>query len=107
MRFFGTDPCFRMLLGRAQNMRFFGTDPCFRMGGGRKNERPLRYRDDAESAVREGLSISPWEALREQAVLGGVGFLEQIRACVRGDEQEQRGAWRLAARRPELETVNC
>jgi hypothetical protein len=55
--------------------------------------------------MREGLKQSPWEELREQVVLGGERFLEQVRGHVKGDEQEQRNAQRLTVVRPELERV--
>jgi putative transposase len=96
---------YRAYIGAEQAPSWLECQCVLGLGGGRKNERPRRYRDYAESAVREGLSKSPWEELQEQSVLGGAGFLEEIRAGVRGDEQEQRGARRLAARRPELEAV--
>ena len=75
------------------------------LGGGRKAEWVERYREYVEGAVREGLEASPWEELKEQVVLGGERFVERVRSQVAGDEREQRGARRLAGRRPGLETV--
>ena len=56
--------------------------------------------------MREGLKQSPWEELREQVVLGGERFLEQVRGHVKGDEQEQRNAQRLTVVRPELRSID-
>ena len=75
------------------------------LGGGAKAEQRRRYREYVESAVREGLEESPWEAVREQVVLGGAEFLAGLREHVHGDAQEQRGARRLAGARPTLEAV--
>ena len=76
-----------------------------RLGGGRKAERSRAYRKYVEQAAREGLESSPWEALREQVVLGGESFLAQLRQAVRGDEREQGAVRRLGAQRPRIEEV--
>lgn len=78
------------------------TGSVLRLGGRRKAEWAERYREYVESAAREGLEESPWEEVKEQAVLGGEDFLEEVRGQVAGDEREQRGARRLAGRRPGL-----
>jgi hypothetical protein len=75
------------------------------LGGGAKAEWGRRYRDYAQTAVREGLEKSLWESVREQVVLGGAEFLRGLRKHVIGDGQEQRGARRLMAERPALEAV--
>jgi REP element-mobilizing transposase RayT len=75
------------------------------MGGGRKEERQRNYREYVERAVREGLEKSPWEALQDQVVLGGVEFLQKLREHVKGNAREQRGAGRLGRMRPKLEEV--
>jgi len=75
------------------------------LGGGRKAKQRRRYREYVEEAVREGLERSPWEAVREQVVLGGAEFLAGLRRHLGGDEQEQRGARRLRAERPRIEAV--
>jgi REP element-mobilizing transposase RayT len=75
------------------------------LGGGAKAEQRRRYREYVETAAREGLEKSPWEAVREQVVLGGAQFLARLRKHVRGDTQEQRAARRLAETRPRLEAV--
>jgi hypothetical protein len=46
---------------------------------------------------------SPWESVPEQAVLGGAELLSRLRPAMSGNEQEQRGARRLLARRPSFE----
>ena len=43
--------------------------------------------------------------MREQVVLGGERFLASLRERIQGDAQEQRGARRLLAQRPELAAV--
>jgi hypothetical protein len=75
------------------------------LGGGSKGKERLRYRDYVEGFVREGLEKSPWESVREQVVLGGAEFLKQLRSHIGGNEQEQRGARRLRAERPQLGAV--
>ena len=75
------------------------------VGGGAKTEQRRRYRDCVETAAREELEQSPWEAIQEQVVLGGAEFLASLRKQIRGDSQEQRGARRLIEVRPGLEDV--
>jgi REP element-mobilizing transposase RayT len=75
------------------------------LGGGRGDEQPRLYREYVESAVREALSKSPWEELKEQAVLGGQEFLQRLRGGLKGDAREQRAAGRLATARPTLSAV--
>ncbi len=75
------------------------------LGGGRKAEQRKAYRLYVETAVREGLKRTPWEAVREQVVLGGREFLAQLRERIKGDAQEQRAARRLASERPDLAAV--
>jgi hypothetical protein len=75
------------------------------LGGGKKEEQGRRYREYAQEAVREGVERSPWEAVREQVVLGGMEFLSGLRRHLDGDEQEQRGARRLRAERPGIEAA--
>jgi len=59
------------------------------IGNGSLAERRKAYRQYVETAVREGLRESPWEALEAQMVLGTKSFLERICRGVRGDEKEQ------------------
>jgi len=75
------------------------------LGGGQKQEAARCYRQYVEAVVREGLEESPWERLTEKAVLGSREFLAKVRAHVRGDAQEQRGARRLATPRPGLAEI--
>lgn len=75
------------------------------LGGGAKAEQRRRYLEYVETALREGLEKSPWEAVQEQVVLGGAEFLAGLRKQVCGDAQEQRGARRLVQARPGLEAV--
>lgn len=75
------------------------------LGGGAGAEPRRQYREYVERAVREGLEKSPWESVRERAVLGGAEFLAGLRKHVSGNEQEQRGARRLLAMRPPWEAV--
>jgi hypothetical protein len=75
------------------------------LGGGAKAEQRRRYRDYVETAVREGLEQSPWESVREQAVLGSAEFLASLRKQIGGDEQEQRAARRLLGERPPFEAL--
>jgi putative transposase len=74
-------------------------------GGGEKGQERHCYRQYAESAIREGLASSPWEELKEQVILGGAEFMNQIRGYVSGDKLEQRGIKRLELERPKLGRV--
>ena len=96
---------YRAYVGAERSPSWLECQSVLRLGGGRNKERAQRYREYVESAVREGLKQSPWEELREQVVLGGERFLEQVCGHVKGDEQEQRNAQRLTVVRPELERV--
>jgi hypothetical protein len=96
---------YRAYVGVEPSPSWLESQSVLRLGGGRNKERAQRYREYVESAVREGLKQSPWEELRDQVVLGGERFLEQVRGHVKGDEQEQRSAQRLAVVRPDLERV--
>jgi REP-associated tyrosine transposase len=75
------------------------------MLGGRPEERRQNYRKYVENAIGEGLPESPWEQLKEKAVLGGKEFLEMLRSEVKGNAREQRGVGRLAKARPKLAQV--
>lgn len=75
------------------------------LSGGAGAEQRRWYRDYVETAAREGLEKSPWESVREQAVLGSAEFLAGLKQYVGGNEQEQRGARRLLAERPPFEAV--
>ena len=96
---------YRAYVGLAKRPEWLECDRVLGLGGGRKEERQQKYREYVESAVREGLEKSPWEALEDQVVLGGQEFLQKLRAHVTGNAREQRGAKRLGQARPKLEEV--
>jgi putative transposase len=96
---------YRCYLGLEPALAWLECQTVLGLGGGRETERRRRYREYVETAVREGLAKSPWESVREQAVLGGAEFLARLRPAVRGNEQEQRGARRLLAQRPSFDEV--
>jgi len=96
---------YRAYAGLAKKPEWLTCDVILGMLGGKAQERRKNYREYVEKAVREGVPESPWEHLKEQVVLGGKGFLEQLREHVKGDAREQRGAARLAIARPSLEEV--
>jgi hypothetical protein len=96
---------YRFYIGLGQAPVWLECQRVLTLGGGAKGERGRRYREYVESAAREGLEKSPWEAVQEQVVLGGAEFLAELREHVRGDAQEQRGARRLVEARPPLEAV--
>ena len=77
-------------------------DAILELGGGPKQKQRRNYRDYVEGAVREGLTRSPWEELKDQVVLGSEEFLEKLRKHVKGNAREQRGTRRLARARPKL-----
>ena len=96
---------YRAYIGLEPAADWLECDRVLRLGGGKASQRAEWYREYVESAVREGLSESPWEELQEQVLLGGESFVEQIRGEVKGDDREQRAARRLASPRPGLEAV--
>jgi REP element-mobilizing transposase RayT len=96
---------YRAYAGLGKKPEWLTCDVILAMLGGKASERQKHYREYVEGAVREGMAPSPWEHLREQVVLGGKGFLEQLRQHVKGNAREQRGAARLAAGRPELAEI--
>jgi REP element-mobilizing transposase RayT len=96
---------YRAYIGLEQPPSWLECQTVLDLGGGAKANQPQQYRQYVEEAVRDGLQESPWEALREQVVLGGAEFLASLRKHVRGHEQEQRGARRLLEARPGLAEV--
>ena len=96
---------YRAYLGLVKEPEWLECQSVLKLGGGRKAQRREHYREYVEQAVREGLARSPWESLREQVVLGGARFLEEVKEQLVGDEREQRAVSRLGAVRPELEAV--
>lgn len=96
---------YRAYVGLGKRPEWLECETVLELGGGRKEERQRNYREYVESAVREGLRKNPWGALQDQVVLGGEEFLQKLRAHVRGNAREQRGAKRLGQMRPKLEEV--
>jgi putative transposase len=96
---------YRAYAGRVDRPNWLECERVLSLGGGRPTERVAGYREYVESAVREGLPRQPWEALREQVILGGESFVDKVRSAVTGDPQEQRSASRLAQARPSLPSV--
>ena len=86
---------YRWYIGLGAAPAWLECDTVLALGGGAKTEPRRRYREYVETAAREGLEQSPWEAIQEQVVLGGAEFLAGLRKPIRGDAQEQRGARRL------------
>ena len=67
---------YRSYIGLEPAPEWLESGAVLRLGGGRKAARAERYREYVEAAAREGLAESPWEAVLEQAVLGGENFLD-------------------------------
>jgi putative transposase len=96
---------YRAYVGLARAPEWLECQTVLELGGGGKGKRSGRYRDYVERAVREGLEKIPWESVQEQVVLGGAEFLAELKEQILGDGQEQRGARRLRARRPEFAAI--
>ena len=80
-------------------------NPVLRLiGHGTRAEQQAAYRKHVESAVREGLKESPWEALQARIVLGSAEFVDRIRRGLRGDPKEQ-PAFRMLQQRVRWEAV--
>jgi len=91
---------YRAYVGLARRPDWLDCETVLGLGGGLRGEPRRAYGSYVESAVREGLTKSPWEELMEQVVLGGASFLEKLREHVRGDRREQGAAGRLLVARP-------
>jgi len=96
---------YRAFVGLSVKPDWLECERVLELGGGKMINRKQYYRDYVESAVREGVAKSPWEAVLGQVVLGGEQFLQMIRGHVRGDFREQPGARRLAHVRPTLDDI--
>lgn len=96
---------YRAYVGMVQRPGWLECGRILEWGGGKERERSRNYREYVESAVREGLTKSPWEELREQVVLGGEEFLQQLRGAIKGNPREQRGIKALTKPRPEIQEV--
>lgn len=96
---------YRAYVGLGKQPEWLECDTVLGLGGGKKAEQRRVYREYVEGAVREGLGKSPWVHLKEQVVLGGEQFLEELRKHVSGDAREQGAARRLATARPTVAEV--
>jgi putative transposase len=96
---------YRAYIGLSRPPQWLDCEAVLGLGGGAEAGERRQYREYVERAVREGLEQSPWEALKEQVVLGSAEFVEALSKHVRGDDQEQRGARRLVEKRIGLGAV--
>jgi len=96
---------YRAYVGLVKRPRWLECDEILRLAGAKRGQQRECYRDYVEAAVREGLKKSPWEELKEQSVLGGKKFVQNLRRYLLGDEREQRAAKRLAVARPAFASV--
>lgn len=96
---------YRSYIGLERTPEWLECETVLALGGGAKGEQRRGYLEYVQTAAREGLEESPWEAVQEQVVLGGAEFLAELRKRARGDGQGQRGARRLVKARPRLKAV--
>lgn len=96
---------YRAYVGLGKRPAWLDCEAILELGGGQKGERGRNYREYVEAAVREGWEKSPWEQLKDQVVLGGEEFLENLRRHVVDNAREQRGVRRLAVACPTLSEV--
>lgn len=96
---------YRAYVGLCGRPEWLECDAVLEMGGGRKAERQRNYREYVEMSVRGGVEKSPWEALQDQVVLGGMDFMRKLREHVSGNAREQSGVRGLGQMRPKLEEV--
>ena len=81
---------YRAYAGLVKVPGWLTTRQVLRLGGGRSwEERCRKYRQQTEQWIREGMSISPWERLQEQALLGSAEFVTRMKEQLSGDEREQ------------------
>jgi len=99
---------YRAYVGLAAVPEWLECGTVLELGGGRKGGERRHYREYVEGALREGVSQSPWEELREQVVLGGQKFVAGLREHLSGNDREQPGARRLREQRPGIaEVIRC
>jgi hypothetical protein len=96
---------YRAYAGETSVPAWLECDKVLGLDGGARAEQRRRYRKYVEDVVREGLPQTPWESVKEQAVLGGAEFLAALKKGLRFDLQEQRRGRRLLAERPSLAAV--
>jgi putative transposase len=85
-------------IGAAKVPEWLECDTILAMGGARRAARRKAYQTYVEDAIREGLAVNPWAALKEQVILGGESFLNRLREYVRGNSREQTSLRRLESR---------
>ena len=99
---------YRAYIGMGKKPDWLICEEILKWGGGTERERRKCYREYVENGVREGLARNPWEEVKDQVLLGGATFLNEVRQYVSGDEREQRRARKLAAVRPGMrELIQC
>ena len=96
---------YRAYVGIAAKPDWLDCEEVLSLGGGSKEQRRRNYRDSVETAAREGLEKSPWEEVRDQAVLGSLEFLTHLRARQSGRVRQKEALGRMAAGRPEWASV--
>ena len=87
---------YRAYIGLASPPRWLERETMLRLGGSRGPEATRRYGQYVEEAVRQGLAVRPWEALRDRTLLGGVEFARRLAQRVGLGRGEKAGARRLA-----------
>ena len=98
---------YRAYIGLVKAPAWLECQKVLKFGGGQNGAEQRNYREYVETALREGLEKSPWEELKEQVVLGSLGFVAGLKEYLAGDELEQRSARRLREQRPDLARVIC
>ena len=92
---------YRAYIGLEAGPPWLERQEVLRLGGGAAKGRRQRYREYVETAVREGLKISPWESVLDQVVLGSQEFLEKLKRSMEGGSKaERKRAGELSQRRP-------
>jgi putative transposase len=81
---------YRAYAGLEARPEWLECGPVLRLiGRGNAREQRRAYQVHVESAVRQGITESPWEQLKGQLVLGGKKLLEEVRKNVTGRRREQ------------------
>jgi REP element-mobilizing transposase RayT len=87
---------YRAYISLASPPRWLERETIFQLGGGRGQEAAVRYRQHVEEAVRQGLAVNPWQALRDRTLLGGVDFARRLARGIGLGKGETAKAGRLA-----------
>ena len=75
---------YRAYIGLARRPDWLECARVLELGGGNVDRRSQQYRAYVENEVREGLTMAPWEELRDRVALGGARFWRRLQESAGG-----------------------